>query len=312
MKILFIILGVLAAISAGMVFLLFSWGSKSGYYRETGKWHYDGVPISREKEPLNFQPLAGPFARDEQLGYYRGMAIYDGDEPSDGPSFSVLNTYFAKDKKMVYYCDTERDSKEYWSIRRNKVKSLKAADPETFRLMSDGYTARDKQHLFRRDQIMPVRDLESFVMLEHEFQRDRVRGYYRLAEIAGSDGPSFEALDGHYARDKGRIYFVDGFDVGGVVKTSHRDAFRVLADGYATDGQKAYYRGAVIATRDAESLQELSGLGYAKTRSQVFHNGRWMRDADAETFARIPKFDPRYDATDKSGAFSSGKRVQLP
>jgi hypothetical protein len=167
--------------------------------------HYEGSPINRETEPVNFQPLGKYFARDDQVGYYRGIPVYDGDKPSDGPSFEALNTFYAKDKGMVYYCDTERDSKEYWTIKRSKITKVRDADPASFRLLADGYTARDKLHLFRQDKVVPVRDIDSYELLEHSFARDKVSGYYRWTEIPGSDGPSFEALDGRYARDKSKF-----------------------------------------------------------------------------------------------------------
>ena len=254
--------------------------SESSYYKKGGQWHYDGVPINREAEPVRFEPIDDYFAKDERVGYYRGTPIYDGDRPSDAASFQVVSKYYAKDRAMVYYCDTERDSREFWTIRRNVIRKLRQADPATFRLLSDGYTARDKLHLFSDDRIVPVRDLESFELLADGFSRDKVRGYYRLAEVAGSDGASFAVLDSHYARDKARIYFVEGFRIGGSLKGVAPDSFKVL---------------------DA---------GYAKTPSQVLYQGKPIADADASSFAILETFDAQYDATDKTGKFHRGERLR--
>lgn len=295
----------------GILSLLFGCGSESNYYKKGGKWYYDGVLVNRETEPVNFQPLGSYFARDEHLGYYRGMAIYDGNTPSDGPSFAALNSFYAKDKGMVYYCDTERDSKEYWSIKRNRIRKIRDADPASFRLLSDGYTARDRLHLFREDQVVPVRDIDSYEVLEAGFARDKVRGYYSWKEIQGSDGASFVVLDSRYARDKSRIYYVAELGKAAVLSGVRYESFKVLEDGYATDGAKAYYRGTVITTREAGTLQALSAMEYAKTTQEVFHYGKLMPDADAATFALVEKFNGKFDATDKSGPFSAGERVKV-
>ena len=295
----------------GILSFLFGCSSESNYHKKNGQWHYDGVPVDRVNEPVNFKVIDDYYAKDDKTGFYRGTPVYGGKDASDGPTFTALNTWYSKDKFRVYYCDTERDSKEYWSIRRNVIKTIADADPATFRMLSDGYTARDKKHLFQEDKIVQVQDLESYELLEHAFARDKVRGYYRKKEVAGSDGGSFAALDAHYAKDKTRIYYVDGFYIGGAIQGARHDAFKTLGDGYATDGSKAYYRGKPITTEAAASLQYLQAMGYAKTNSQVFYNGEPMHGADAPSFGTVAEFNAKFDATDKLGHFSAGKRVTM-
>ena len=129
-------------------------------------------------------------------------------------------------------------------------------------------------------------------------------------EIAGSDGATFVALNLHYAKDKSRVYHARLTETG-VIKNARVESFKVLGDGYATDGLQAYHGGAVISSDDAASLEYLS-MGYAKTARQVFYQGKPIPDADAPSFTRVEKFNDAYDATDKSGAFSAGVRVQQP
>jgi hypothetical protein len=293
----------------GLLCLLFGCGDSSGYYKKSGRWFYDGVPLNREADPAGLQVLGDFFARDSRIGYYRGSEIEVAGQASDGPSFEAMGRFYAKDRFRVYYCDTERDSKEYWSIRRNRIRVLTGADPASFRLLDDGYTARDRQQLFHNGVVRAVKDLDSYRLLEHSFAADRLSAYYRWTAIAGSDGASFEVLDSYYARDKARIYYVSGFDIGGSIKGAQRENFKMLEDGYATDGSRAYYRGAVIASRNAGSLQAFGQMGYARTLDQVFHNGKPMRDADAASFAVTPGFDPDFDASDRSGRFRNGERL---
>ena len=295
----------------GILSMLFGCSSESNYHKKSGKWHYDGVPVNREIEPVNFKVIDDYYARDDTTGFYRGTPVYGGRDASDGPSFTALNTWYAKDKFRVYYCDTERDSREYWSIRKNVIKTVAGANAVTFRLLSDGYTARDAMNLFQEDKIVQVQDLESYELLEHAFARDRVRGYYRKREVAGSDGASFAALDAHYAKDKARIYYVDGFYIGGTIKGVRHESFNALGDGYATDGSRGYYKGKTITSEAAASLQYLEAMGYAKTAGQVFYSGELMQGADAPSFGRVAEFNAKFDATDKLGHFSAGQRVNL-
>ncbi len=293
----------------GIISFLFGCGNESAYYKKNGKWHYDGVVIDNQHELINFTPIDDYFAKDARYAYYRGTPIVNGNDASDSASFQVLSKYYAKDKSMVFFCDTERDSKEYWSIKRTVIKKIRDAEPASFRMMSDGYLARDKSHLFRQDKIVPVRDIDSFVLLDHFFAKDKLRGYYRENEIAGSDGLTFTPIDAHYAKDRTKIYYVDGFTVGGSLKGVSYDSFKVIEQGYAVDGQKAYYQGDVISKEDAVSLQYLA-MGYAKTSRQVFYYGKLIKGADAASFAMLERFDGKVDATDKNGQYNTGERLK--
>ncbi|MFZ6659004.1 DKNYY domain-containing protein [Undibacterium sp. TJN19] len=293
----------------GLFSFLFGCGNESAYYKKNGKWHYDGVAMGHQADIVQLTPIDDYFAKDAGIAYYRGTPIYDGDRASDSASFEALSKYYAKDKASVFFCDTARDSKEYWSIKRIVIRTIKEADPASFRMMSDGYLARDKSHLFRQDKIVAVQDIDSFILLDNFFARDKLRGYYRETEIAGSDGPSFTVLDAHYAKDQSHIYYVDGFRIGGTLKGVKYEAFKVMEEGYANDGAKAYYHGTVISKEDAASLQYLA-MGYAKTSAQVFYYGKLLKGADAASFAMVQQFNGNVDATDKAGLFSTGQRVK--
>ena len=293
----------------GIISFLFGCGNESAYYKKNGKWHYDGTVMDSQNELVNFTPIDDYFAKDARYAYYRGMPIFNGNDASDSASFQVLSKYYAKDKSMVFFCDTERDSKEYWSIKRTVVKKIRAADPASFRMMSDGYLARDKSHLFRQDKIVPVQDIDSFVLLEHFFAKDKLRGYYRETEIAGSDGLTFTALDAHYAKDRTKIYYVDGFNIGGSLRNVSYETFKVIEEGYALDSNKAYYHGDVISKDDVISLQYLA-MGYAKTSRQVFYYGKLLKGADAPSFSMVERFNGNFDAADKTGQYSAGERIK--
>ena len=264
------------AMLVGILSLLSGCGKEPSYHQKNGQWHYHGVPVDAGPWPVNFKPLDDYFARDDHRGYYRGAEVLVNGRSSDGPSFEALSQHYAKDRSAVYFCDTARDAREYWSVKRIRIRAVADADPVSFRLLGDGATARDKRHVFHQDRIVPVRDVETYQPLDNGFARDKVRGYYGLAEIAGSDGISF----------------------------------RVLESGYATDRARAYYRGAVLPAKDAQSLQVFPGTGYAKTSQQVFLYGELLHDADAASFLAQETSNGQFDARDRSGMFLNGERVK--
>lgn len=92
-------------------------------------------------------------------------------------------------------------AKEYWSVKRTAIQVLAEADPATFRMLADGYTPRDKEHVFYRADVVAIRDVESYELLENEFSKDKLSAYYRGIEMVGSDAATFTVLDMHYAKD---------------------------------------------------------------------------------------------------------------
>jgi hypothetical protein len=259
----------------GILSLLFGC-SESNYYKKSGQWHYDDTVVGSVAELQNFKVIDTYFAKDDRSAFYRGYRISHGELASDPATFEVLNTWYAKDKFWVYFCDTDRDSRDLWSIKHINIKVLEAADPATFQMMSDGYTPRDKSHVFYKLDIVPIRDVASYELLEHSFSKDKISAYFGTNEIVGSDPASFVALDMHYAKDKAKIYYVDGFYIGGIIKSVRAESFRVLGDGYASDGYTGYFKGKTILNRNADSLSSLHRMSYAKTQSQVFYEGRHL------------------------------------
>jgi hypothetical protein len=284
--------------------------SESSYYKKGGKWHYDGVPVDRHEEPVDFKVLDRYFAKDRRTAFYQGQRIGFGPQPSDPATFEVLNSWYAKDKFRVYYCDTERDSREYWSVKHIRIKVVEAADPATFRMMSDGYTPRDRSHVFEQVSVIPIRDIDSYELLAHAFSKDKVSAYLAGRELLGSDGATFSVLDPHYARDKATVYSAARR---GGVRGVRLASFKALGRGYASDGNRAYFQGAVITQRDAHTLITLENTGYAKTIAQVFYEGTLLPDADAATFVAPEKVEAQFDASDRLGRWRVGERVgQVP
>lgn len=223
------------------------------------------------------------FAEKDGTWYYRTATIVG----SDAASFKVLSDHYAKDRHRAYYGDSYRDSREYFLVKRDRVKVLEGADAASFRYLDEDY-ARDAKSLFYEGVRFSVQDVETFQILKYGFARDRAQGYYLRTPIAGSDGASFEALDdGHHARDKARVYYCS---------YEHGD-----------EKSRPGMRARVLKAAAPAEIQVLDS-GYAKTGTSVFHRGEAVKGADAASFETPPSPEEGSDARDKNGLYQNGSR----
>jgi hypothetical protein len=93
--------------------------------------------------------------------------------------------------------ETFRESQDYFTTKKSRVIVVKGADPTTFRYMKSEY-ARDKAQVYFEGVLFPVKDVDTFELLDYVFARDRVSGYYHQRPVPGSDGASFAG--GHLRR----------------------------------------------------------------------------------------------------------------
>ena len=154
-----------------------------------------------------------PFTRDGNVWHYRDSPIAG----ADAGSFKPLSDHYAKDRARVYYADTYRDGKEYYSIKHTRVTVIEGADPATFQYIDRGY-ARDATHVYDEGERRAVKDAGSFALLDYAFARDKATAYCHVTPIAGSDAASFVVLDSHYAKDRSRVYWCGMESDGGARK----------------------------------------------------------------------------------------------
>jgi hypothetical protein len=299
----------MGAVLMGLISLLMGCGSKEPYQQRGGAWYYRDHPMQLQPGE-RLTPLSGEFAKSQRNGYFRGLAI----SGSDGGSFEVLDGHYAKDRSQVYYCFARRESEDYFTTQRRIVKVLEA-DPTSFQVMRRGY-AKDATKVFYEGTSFAVRDAASFELLDYGlFARDRLVGYYDDIPIPGSDGASFTPLDDHYARDRAQIYFADK-DLGQspIVARSWRlegallDSFEALEGRYARDARRAYHNGKPLPVSDGGRLEVVS-LGYAKTQTKVFYEGKEVRGADAASFAMLQPITDTADARDKGSSYKQGQKT---
>jgi hypothetical protein len=256
----------------------------------------------------------GPFAKVDGVWMYEDATVVG----ADASSFEPLSDHYAKDKDRVYYADTYRDSKEYWSVKRYRIDTLGGADARNFVYLGHGFGKDGRRAYFAGEPFL-VEDVATFVALDPSFTRDRVTGYYNRKAIDGSDGATFERLDDHYSRDAARVYFSDMIttdparyrdsNVTVVVAGAEAATFQVAEQRYATDASHVFHDGRVLATGGMETF-EVFLFGYAKTGQRVWFQGTAL-DADAATFEmQYDLIAEGVDARDARGWFREGKRAQ--
>ena len=145
-----------------------------------------------------------PFERDGATWKYRGTAI----AVADAATFAPLSDHYAKDRQRVYYADTYRDGREYFTVSRVRVTPLEGADASSFRYIARGY-AKDAKYVWLDGERHDVKDARSFALLDYVYTRDSATAYCHMKPIAGSDPASFVVVSSHYAKDRSRVYWCD-------------------------------------------------------------------------------------------------------
>ena len=252
------------------------------------------------------------FQKKNGVWYYRDEVIPGSDERS----FEALTEHYAKDKNHVYYCDTYRSGQDYFTTKRNRINIIEQAEPATFKSLKNDY-ARDKKNMFFEGIFFPVKDINSFQILDYSFARDHISGYYMRVEIAGSDGSTFTALDNHYSKDKSNVYYSDLQTANTstpasvkniVLRGAVADSFNVIDVDYASDTKRVYYKSHVL-TDIIQNFQVLQ-YGYAKNDKQVYYMGNHVAHADASSFIILDNPNDSSDAKDQYSLYQQGKKIK--
>ncbi|HSW05579.1 DKNYY domain-containing protein [Aquabacterium sp.] len=253
--------------------------SREPYQRKDGHWAFEDRPLGDGRVD-QLSVLNRRFAKTATQAFYRHAPI----DEADAASFEALDEHHARDRHRVYHADTYRDSQDYFTTQRIRLKVLADADPASFRLLEQGY-ARDAHHLYFDGQAFAVRDVASFEVLEHGFARDQHSGYYLRAPVRDSDGSRFEVLAPHYAKDARHAFFADlDYRRSGPARVRTRRltgaelaTFKVLERGYAVDAGRVYWEGEPVPGADSASFSLLpssTGDADAHDAQRRYQRGR--------------------------------------
>ena len=229
------------------------------------------------------KPAEEPFRKVDGVWHYRDRAIVD----ADAATFRAIDASYAKDARRVWYAETYRDGREYFTVKHARVRVVDGADPATFRVLKYGY-AKDRAAAYFEGVRFAVRDVEGFELLDYGFARDRVRGYWHRVELPDSDGATLVPIDLHHAKDKRRVYYATD-DTGG-------GAYRAVVKTKVLEGADP----ATFVRLDAS---------YAKDAARVWHDGALVAGAHAESFEALPPATEGADAEDRHSRYREGRRV---
>ena len=149
----------------------------------------------------SFDGQEGYFIQDNNV-FWEGSLL----KHADYKTFEILNHFYAKDARYVYYTDRR--------LMKADVKSFKviedALEAEDY---NHGLFARDKQYFYFKGAIDKKINARTYKVLNRYYSRDRNHVYYLMNRIIrNADPKTFEVIDGKHARDANRQY-IDGVQV---------------------------------------------------------------------------------------------------
>lgn len=234
-------------------------------------------------------------------------------------TFRVCEGGYAKDIKHIYY-------------RGNKV--VGSVDPKTFEYIKYGY-AKGKDYFLHEDKLVPDVDIETVLILDTKYFKDKKSVYYQGAKLEGANPKTFFVFEETgYAKDKRNV-----FKRGNKIKKADPKTFVALNSFVAKDKNNTYYSTRIIDYIDSKtveifednssfikdkdrvyySLEPIEGVdidsfkylgyGYMKDKNNAYYNGKIIEGADAETFEYYLKWDS--NARDKNGYYRDGIKVKV-
>lgn len=214
-----------------------------GYAKDSKQAYFLGRPFS-VKDVASFKAINASFSKDNVQAYLSRVPIAG----SDGKTFELLDEFYAKDTNHIYYCENISTSEQKATVLQ--------CDRASFVLLDYPY-ARDNASVFYNSKKITGADAASFKVLGNGYSLDKQAVYFRSKQIPDADAASFVLVADdenretfHYAKDKSAAFIDDKKITGaGVV------GFKVLGLGYATDGQRIFYKSGVVKNADPLSFK---------------------------------------------------------
>lgn len=160
--------------------------------------------------------------------------------------------------------------------------AVPALDPARTHALAGDYATDGTRVVWHASELDGVHapSFEVLGVIEHfAIARDRHRLYTHEDALEGPDAPTFELLGARIGADRNGLWSVA--NRGCVQLEGDRVALRILDADYASDGQRAWYRGAPLEGCDGRTLRVL-GHGCAVDAETVFRHGQILgaRPAD--------------------------------
>lgn len=155
-------------------------------------------------------------------------------------------------------------------------------------------------------------DPNTFAPIDALFAKDALRGYYRGAVVADSDGASFVVVSEHEARDRHRVYYCDTFRKGQeywsikhlrIVRIDGADPASYVSIGkdYARDKRRVYAEGVPFDVRDPATYEPLDG-NFGRDAQRGYYARAEIAGSDGPSFSIIDERDSSY-ARDRTNVY---------
>ena len=222
-----------------------------------------------------------------------GMLLFYGCTSVNFDAFDYKDTSSYKfENGGIYYWDTNP---------RDKVE----ADRTTFVPLSGNY-AKDKTHVFYRNEVISNADPETFETLSWYYAKDKNHIYQYEKIVDDVDMKSFIPMKGYFGKDQRHVYCYEK-----IVKNLNPSTFKIYSDAYIGDdktilwyGSNCYGEPEMLLNPDIPTFTVL-GYTYAKDKQHVYYYSKVMEDADPTTFQHL---DFYFDK-DKDTVYHFGQKI---
>ncbi len=158
------------------------------YGKDKSSVFFEGNKIARD--PSTFKIIDYRITRDKNGAYCKDYKI----EYSDGLSFKILSSYYAKDKHNIYY---------YTNTCYTKLESTTVAN---FELINNAY-ARDASYVYYKGDVLVNANPKKIKLLSYSYSIDETNVYYENTSVNEGEANSFSVLSYGYAKDNAHLFF---------------------------------------------------------------------------------------------------------
>ena len=159
---------------------------------------------------------------------------------------------------------------------------------------SEGPFQKRDDGWYWKDKAMDVAPSRTVVRVRGDFATADSDAFYRATRIDGADGPSFQALSDHYAKDRRAVYYADTHRKGQeyylvkhtrvrVIEGADPATFQYLDHDYGRDASNAYFEGDRFPVADATTFVPL-GYGHARDRLRGYYQQKPIEGSHGATF----------------------------
>ena len=237
-----------------------------GYGKDNIQGFYKGH-IFEIKDAPSFELLDHHWMKDVKVAYADRIEIKD----SDGESFELLSSPYAKDKNNVYFGEGLHDG-------HTQIKII-SKNPATFSVLEHPY-AKDAQSVFYFDEPIPGAEPTGFQILGHGYSRDIHEAYFQNQPMKISDPASFQPCrenenfngTGAFARDKNNVYYQDR-----AIRNVDLPSFVILNEFYSKDKKAVYFTSEKVTHALPKSFEVFPhdlGDSDAKDERHAYYRGQ--------------------------------------